>query len=261
MDEIMKLPDDTRTALEKMEDRAKSLIVRNNDERALLFNEIKSAKTYKDKVLDFFRDIKKKADEAHKAIVKQEKSFTDKIDVFESAAKRAILAFDHAEEAKRIAEQKRLQAIADEKARKEREKAEAEAARQRQVEEDARRKAEEARRLAEAADAAERARLLKEAEAEERRASAANAKAEAKTEIAAAVTAPVIEVAKTIEKQNGESTAKIWKARVIDANLVPREWLIVDEKAVNAFARATKGAKQIPGIEIYSESSLKIGSR
>jgi hypothetical protein len=261
MDELMNLPDDTRTALEKFEDRAKILVVRNNDERALLFNEIKGAKTYKEKVLDFFRDIKKKADEAHKAIVKQEKSFTDKIDIFEAAAKRAILVFDKAEEDKRIAEQKRLQAIADEKARKEREKAEAEAAKQRQVEEEARKKAEEARRLAEAADAAERARLLKEAEAEERRAAAANAKALAKAEIAAAVTTPVIEIAKTVEKQNGESIAKIWKAKVIDAKIVPREWLIVDERAVNAFARATKGAKQIPGIEIYSESSLKVGSR
>jgi hypothetical protein len=269
MDDLMKLPEDTRTALEKLEDRAKTIVVRTHDERTALYIEIKGAKSNRSKIIDFFKDMKKKADEAHSAICAKEKSFTDKIDAFEKIGKAAIKVFDDAEEAKRLAEQSRLQAIENEKARKERERATQEAARQRQIQEESQRKADEARRLAEAADAAEKAKLLKEAEASERAAAAANAKADAKTELANSVTAPVIEVAKTIEKEKGESTKKVWKGRVKDINLVSVEnfriiWAYFTdaqkESAINSLARATKGNLPMPGIEFFCENNLAMRS-
>ena len=44
-----------------------------------------------------------------------------------------------------------------------------------------------------------------------------------------------------------------WKARVVNASLVPDEYWVLDEQKIGAVARATKGAIKIPGVEIYSE--------
>ena len=261
------LPEDLKKEVITMEEMTRTVAVRSAAERADVYKFVQAVKAKRKAIVDYFADMKEAAHSAWKKVVAAEKAETDKLDAFEVAAKRAILGFDKAEEEKRIAEQRRLQAIADEKARKEREKAEQEAARQRQIEEEARKKADEARRLAEAAGAAEKERLLKEAQAAERAAAAANAKAEAKAEQAASVAAPVIEVAKTIEKQKGESTKTTWKGRLIDINLVPKEYLVIIianipkvvlESAINVFARATKGNVPIPGIEFYPDSNLSM---
>lgn len=101
----------------------------------------------------------------------------------------------------------------------------------------------------------ERQRLLKESE----KLKTPQLKEE-RLEAAAAVTAPVVEVA-VPEKQKGEATRKIWKARVIDPDKVPKEWWIIDEKALDAFAKATKGNKEVPGVQFYSEDQLAISTR
>ena len=248
----------TQTEIGRLEEWTKTVVVRNPEERSAVYLAVQGVKGMKSRVLAFFSDSKEKAYSTWRAIVANEKSFTDRLDAFEVAGKRAILTWDRAEEEKREAERRRLQAIADEQARKEREKAEAEARRQREIEEAARRKAEEARRAAEAASAAERAKLLKEAEAAERRAAAAQAKAEVQAETAAAVVAPTVQIAQAAPKEKGESTRGIWRARVVNAQEVPREWLIVDEKALASFAKATKGAKQIPGVQFYEDKSLSV---
>lgn len=102
----------------------------------------------------------------------------------------------------------------------------------------------------------ERQRLLKEAE----KLKTPELKEE-RLEAAAAVATPVVEVAPVIEKQKGEATRKIWKARVVDPDKVPKEWWIIDEKALDAFARATKGNKEVPGVQIYDESQLSISTK
>jgi uncharacterized membrane protein YqiK len=252
-----------------LEEMTRTVAVRNPEERTAVYQLVQSVKTKKRMIVDFFADSKEKAHVAWKAIVGMEKNETDKLDAFEAAGKKAILVYDQAEEAKRIADQRRLQAIADEQARKEREKAEAEARRQREIEEAARRKAEDARRAAEAANAAERAKLLREAEAADRKAAAANAKAENQAETATAVVAPVVTVATVAVKQAGESTKTTWKGRVIDINQIPREYLVVFiknipsdkfEAAVNQFARSTKGNIPVAGIQFYEDKSLSIRS-
>jgi hypothetical protein len=249
---------EVKTDIERLAEWSKNIVVTNPTQRATVYEATKGVKTRKAQVLEFYKDMKTKARAAWQGIVDKEKSYTDILDTFEAAAKRAILKYDTEEEQKRIAEQRRLQAIADEKARVEREKAEAEARRQRAIEEEARQKAEAARRAAEQASAEERARLLKEAEAAERKAAAANAKAETKTELAAAVVAPVVEIAPTVEKQKGETTKTTWKARIINAALVPREYCVPNEKELDAIAKATKGSKQIPGVEFYPEQTLSM---
>ena len=82
-------------------------------------------------------------------------------------------------------------------------------------------------------------------------------RSEALLEEAASLVPPVVQVAEP-EKNKGESTRKIWKARVIDPDKVPRIFTVPDEKALNKYAIATKGAVPVEGVEFYQESSLAI---
>ena len=114
---------------------------------------------------------------------------------------------------------------------------------------------------------AERARLQAIADAKARK-EAARLQAEAaklktpelkeeRLQQAEEVVAPVVQVAAP-EAVKGASTRKTWKARVVDAALVPREYMTVNEKALNAVAKATKGSIKIEGVEFYSESLLAV---
>ena len=218
-------------------------------------------KTRKSEVVEFFRDNKAKAHATWKGIVAQEKSFTDRLDAAEREIKTAVMGYDREQEKIRLAEQRRIQAVADEQARKEREKQEQAAARQRAIEAEARQKADAARRAAEQASADERARLLKEAEAADRKANAAAIKVEAKEEQAAAVVAPVVHVAPVAPATSGVSTVKRWKARVTDMDKVPRQFLLPNQTALDAYARAVKGAMPVPGVEFYQEESMSVRTK
>lgn len=241
-----------------LEEMTKTVAVRNADERTIVYQMVQSVKSKKKMIVNFFADSKQKANAAWKAIVSMEKTETDKLDAFEFAGKAAILKYDQAKEKMRLAEQRRLQAIADETARKEREKREQEAAKQRQIEEESRKKADEARKRAqEAQDQSERERLQREAEAADRKANAAQIKADSKLEDAAAVVAPIVQMAAP-EKQKGESTRDVWTYEVLDVNMIPREYLQPNEKALAGVARATKGSITIPGIRIFAEKTLAV---
>jgi hypothetical protein len=259
------LDSSTKTDVERLQEWTKSVVVRTPEERITVYDAIRDVKNVKDRVIAFFADSKKKAHDTWKAIVANEKSFTDRLDAFEFAAKKAIGRYNAEQEAIREAERKRLQAIADEQARKEREKREQEAARQRAIEEEQRRKAEEARHAAESAKREERERLLREAEAAERKAAAAQVKAESKEEAATTVVAPIVQVAPAIQKQKGESHYTTWKAKIIDIAKIPGNYYLQNPKvidaiqsALNKFAVATKGAVEVAGVEFYSEESLII---
>lgn len=115
-------------------------------------------------------------------------------------------------------------------------------------------RAAEERRKAEAAARVERERLQKEAEDK-----AAALIAEGKTEEAEAIQAvvpivvPTMPTVPAVQKVAGISYRTDWKFRVVDAALVPEEFKIVNEKALTALAKSTKGTKKVPGVEFYSE--------
>lgn len=108
-------------------------------------------------------------------------------------------------------------------------------------------------------DMAERRRI--EAEEERRRIDAAAAmdlaaEAEAAgdaTGAAEAVALATVEAASVsyAPKTAGISTRYEWRARIVDPDKVPRHFLIVDEKSIAAFVKATKGRSPIDGVEIY----------
>ena len=87
----------TTTEVQKLENLTRAVVVTNPQERELIYSEIKKVKGLKARIVDFFKLSKEKAWETHKAIVANEKSFTDRLDAFESAAKLAIQKYDRAE--------------------------------------------------------------------------------------------------------------------------------------------------------------------
>lgn len=54
-------------------------------------------------------------------------------------------------------------------------------------------------------------------------------------------------------------TAKVWKWELIDIARVPAEYLMVDTVKVGKVVRA--GVRDIPGVRIYSEDTLRVTSR
>ena len=80
----------------------------------------------------------------------------------------------------------------------------------------------------------------------------------ARLEKAEAIAAPVVRINTAPSKVSGVATRKTWKARVVDFNKVPRKYMLVNTKALDALARATKGNIEVPGVEFFEESSLSI---
>lgn len=134
----------------------------------------------------------------------------------ESTVKRAMIAFSDEQERIRREEQRK----ADEAARKERERIEAQARK-----------------------AAESGKVEKAVALEER---------------AATVVAPVID--RTPPKVAGLSTREVWKFEVIDEKAVPREFLMVDESKIRKYVQAMKGDSNIAGVRVYPEKTLAAGA-
>ncbi len=171
----------------------------------------------------------------------------------ETTAKQKLLGYEA--EQRRIAaeEQRKL----EEKARREREALEAKARKER---EEADRKAADARQKAEEARAAGD---LHQAVVLENQATKIEEKSEIKAtaaEIKAAqVVAPKVEA--YIPPVVGQSSRTIWKARVVDAAQIPREYMVPNEKMLNDVAGATKGKLSVPGVEFYPEQVMSARSK
>jgi hypothetical protein len=206
-----------RDGIIKAEAWAQAIVIKTPDEYSTAIKGVNRLKTIKANIIEFFRPSKEAAHTAWKSIVANEKTFTDKLDAAEKLAKTAILKYLEDEERKRIDEERRLQAEADEKARKERERLQAQAAK-----------------------AAE---------------SGKTEKAEALIERAEMVT-PVAVVIESKIKYAGQSVRNTWKAKIIDADAVPREWCVPDQKMLDAIAKSTNGLKKIAGVEFYEEKTL-----
>lgn len=283
---VVEAPAEAVQKLGAVEQWAADLVIATPDQYETAVSALKKIKALKTNIVEFFSDSKTKAHAAWKAIVANETGLTSRLDGAEKVAKAKMVAYQEAEEAKRLAEQRRLQAIADEKARKEREAAEAAARIQREKEAAARRAEEDARRKAEAARMAaaaeqdaikrkaleiEAARQRAEAERKAKEASAAAARAEAKDERAATVLAPVIEVAQSAPKVGGTAMKKTWTAELLDlkqviaaaaaGNDVAASFLSFNDSAAKAFARGTKGAIGCPGVRMFEVSGLSVSAK
>lgn len=68
---------------------------------------------------------------------------------------------------------------------------------------------------------------------------------------AVAAPAPVVVLPDLTRQVDGLKFTRRWHARIVSPALVPREYLIVDEKRIGAYARAMKESARIPGIDFY----------
>lgn len=117
------------------------------------------------------------------------------------------------------------------------------------------RQAEEAR-LRREQEKAEEERRLQEAEAAE----AAGDHEEAAAIIEEPIFTPPPVVAPSTPKIKA-SVRTLWRWRMKNPNLIPREYLMVDEKKINGVVTSLKSATKIPGIEVYPDSSVAAGRR
>lgn len=84
---------------------------------------------------------------------------------------------------------------------------------------------------------------------------------EAQAIVAQEVAAPMAVLVPYVpEKTQGASTRQNWKYRVVDAALVPREFLMVDEKKLGAYAKAMKADAAVLGVEFFPEDVLVVRS-
>lgn len=175
----------------------------------------------------WFKPIKDFAFRLHRMICEREAAVLKPLIAFESAAKTNWDRFRREEEAKRLREEQRL--------------------------------ADEARER-------EQLRLQEEAALLEKRGE--SEVAQQVLEEAVAVQAPVIVLPSALPQTRGISARANWKWRPVGGDtpqararaiaLVPREFLCLDEKKLNAYAKAHEGTKRIPGIEFYDAGTVTV---
>lgn len=165
------------------------------------------------------KEITKPIDTAKKAVMELFRSPLELLEKAESKIKGLMISYTNEQERKAREEQARLQRLAD-----------AEAAKQKKI-------LDEKIARAEAAGKAAKAEEL-----------------QMQKETIVPIIAPV--VAPQIETPKGVSYRDNWTAEVIDANLVPREYMIVNLQALNSIAKSTKGTLNIPGVKFNCEKIL-----
>lgn len=210
--------------------QASDIVVRDAVSRTAAVDFLKAVKDTQKRVTDFFGPMKKAAHAAWKAVTARESDVLGPLEQAERGIKAKVMAWDADQERIRLREQAKLQAEADERARKERERLEREAA-----------------------------KLKTPEKREERMAQAA------------AVVAPVVQVAPVAEKQTGEATRKVWKAKLVDLKALTNaaaqgsdtamSLIQFNESAANRFAAATRGAVRVDGVEWVQESVMSVRVR
>lgn len=133
----------------------------------------------------------------------------------------------------------------------------------RRAEAEQRRLQEEARKVAEARAAEERKAREKEIAKQQREGEIGKREAKALKEQAAAderfaaSDVPEVKVQAAIPTLQGTASRRVWKFRIVDANRIPRQFLIADEISIERMVRdakdKAKAEAQCPGIEAWSE--------
>lgn len=222
-------PVDLGQGISKLEAWARSLIVETPAQYIETVETLKRLKSMRQKVVEFFLPSKTKAHETHKEIVKNEKTFTDRLDSVERLAKPALVGYDRREEDKRMAEQRRLQQEADARARKERERLD---------------------------KLAEKAQARGDVE-----------KAQDFLDRSETVAAPVVEVASKVPEVSGVANRKTWKAEIIDLNAFMifvhknmRDDLVTpNEKVLDQYAKAMRERAVMAGVRFSEVTTMAIG--
>jgi hypothetical protein len=190
---------------------------------------LKDLKSAQKKVTDFFAPLKKKAHETWKAITTKEGEVLNPLQNSEAMIKNKMIVFQKVEEEKRIAEQRRLQAEAEEQARKERERLQ------------------------------KQAEKLKTPELKEQRLQEAE-----EVEVAVITVQSEVPEVKGISYRKiwkAEITDKPEFVRAALKNATLMSFIHIDATQMNKLATMTKGEISYPGIRFYEEKILASGGK
>lgn len=215
---IPKQTEEKIKSLEALVNETGAIAVTNNAQYTFAGDFLKKIKGAYNEIEDERKKITKPLDDTKKAIMD---FFNRPLKVLadaEQKLKYGMLTFVNEEEKKRLAMQAKLQ--------------------------------EEARAL----EAKEKAKL--EAKALKKEAKGDTETADALRAQAQAVQAPVPVLQSNVTAVGGVSTKKLWRYRITNMALIPREYMIVNEKMLGALATATKGAVPVAGVEFYQETVI-----
>lgn len=76
-----------------------------------------------------------------------------------------------------------------------------------------------------------------------------------------AESAPVPVIVKSVPKVDGVKYTEFWIAEVTDPSQVPDMFWAIDQKAIDAFVKSTKGKTPIAGVKITSDKRISSGGR
>jgi hypothetical protein len=183
-------------------------------------NEVVRIKSVRKQVQELFKDSKEQAHKAHAAICATEKKLLDPLDQAERQYNPMLINYTREQEQKRREEEARLQREVEEKAE------------------------------------AERQRLLAEAETAQDNGADDSKVAELISQAETVVAVPVIPTFRA-SKPVGITIANNWTYEITDEKLIPRAYLMVDEKKLAGQARATRDTVSIPGVRFYNAGSVR----
>jgi hypothetical protein len=247
--EVEKLSQEAQGLLE----RAKTIIVSSAEEYAQA-GQIYAA--IKQRRKDVEAERKKRTDPLNMSLKLINADFRAIDEILEAAGKpyeNGMLAYKHEEERQRLAakraaleEQKRIEEEARKLAAEEMAKLEA------------------AKQAAKAAEVATEqaanplAAYVAKAQAEQAEQAIADARQATENALRTAAMAPAAVTVNypPLAKAAGTSFRTAWKYRIVDAALIPREYLIPNEQMLGALARTAKAPSTIPGVEFYAEKSI-----
>lgn len=170
----------------------------------------------------FVEPMKRAAAAAHKAICTQENSVINPLQEAKRHLSSQIGAFDQRMERERRAEEDRIRKQLAE---------EAEAAAKKQSQEQA----------------------ITDAIALEAEGDSKGAAAVLNNPAPVSVYVPPVILPSVVPQTKGVAATTRYAFRVVNADLIPREYMVPDEKAIGQIVRALKEKTKIPGIEVYPE--------
>ena len=71
------------------------------------------------------------------------------------------------------------------------------------------------------------------------------------------MTAPVVQT--QAPKVAGVSIPKVWTFEITDEDVIPREYLVVDESRIRRVVTALKGDTKIPGVRVLEQKRISAG--
>lgn len=223
--EAVERPEIESKALTTVE-QAKSLVVNSHESRASAAELGRVVAGLYKEGEEWFAPMKRLAAQAHKEICSKENAVLKPLEEAKRYLSSQIGGYDQQQERLRRAEETRLQ--------------------------------DEARKVAEAESqrlATEQA--ISDAIALEAAGDKKGADAVLANPAPVPVFVPPVIVPSSVQKSAGVSGTQLWKFRITNPDLIPREYLVPDEKAIGQVVRGLKDKTKIPGIEVYPEGAAR----